>query len=427
MFILHRKQWAALWLSILLLGMHCGCTSGESIQQHDTESVQAGALPYMEQTPVHLHLPQQETQSPVIAAWLPYFQYPSLFEGKTEQEARAAVRALLTSAAGLGINTIFAHACAFGEAYYSSECYPMADTAQGFDYLQILSEECAAQSLSLHAWINPLRLEEDTAVSSWSNTTPIAAWYQSADTKGSYVVQVDDRWYLNPAYEEVRTFLCDAAAELLCNYDIDGIHIDDYFYPTTEVSFDAEAFARSGETSLAQWRRENVNTLLQMLYETVHCTQEDAVFSVSPSGKLAYNTETLYADCALWCSEKGYCDWLIPQIYYGYENDVQPFTETLAEWTSLEQHAAVRLVIGLAAYKVGAVDVFAGSGSLEWQEQQGLLAKQVRDAMQSARETHGIALYHLDTLITLSATESDAVKKAISEKISDSFYASGVS
>lgn len=376
---------------------------------------QGGALPYLEQTVAQLHLPAENPAEPIVAAWLPYFLYPTLFAGESETEARRAVSELLTFASELGINTIFAHACAFGEAYYPSAYYPAAATEQGLDYMQLLSEECATLGLSLHAWLNPLRLEDNAAISAWETTTPPAAWYHSADTRGSYVVQVDDRWYLNPAYEEVQTFLCDAVQELLCEYDIDGIHIDDYFYPTTDAAFDAAAFSESGAESLEEWRRGNINTLLQRLCETVHQVSDTAVFSVSPGGNRTSNYNTQYADCARWCEEEGYCDWLIPQIYYGYENETMPFTETVADWTALERVPSVQLIIGLAAYKVGAVDAFAGSGSLEWQQQKALLARQTEDVLDAAEHTAGVALYHLDTLAKLSEEEFTALQRALSQ------------
>lgn len=413
------KRVAAGILAALQLICSAGCSE---IASSDAEhsGYQGGALPYLEQTPAQLHLPAQTTEEPIIAAWLPYFLYPTLFAGESESEARTAVRELLSFADDLGINTIFAHACAFGEAYYPSAYYPHAATEQGLDYMRILSEECASLGLSLHAWLNPLRLEDDAAVSAWENTTPPAVWYHGADTKGTYVVQVDDRWYLNPAYEEVRSFLCDAARELLLEYDIDGIHIDDYFYPTTDASFDAAAFSASGAESISAWRCENINTLLQMLYETVHQVSDTAVFSVSPGGNRTTNRNTQYADCALWCEKAGYCDWLIPQIYYGYENETMPFTETVTDWASLKRDPSVELMIGLAAYKVGAVDAFAGSGSLEWQQQPEILARQTEDVLHTSADTAGVALYHLDTLTALSEGELTALKAMLQPMTAES-------
>ncbi len=418
-----QKRLLPLFAVMLCIAFCVGCTQS---QYDGAESgfISGTPLPYHEQKPTHLHLPQRE--QPVVATWLPYFLYPALFEGKSETQARLAITEMLTEVKEMGINTIFAHACAVGEAYYDSQYYPRAAAAANSDYLQILSEACAALELSLHAWINPLRLQTADVMAAWPMGSTVSDWYADAASRSRYMVQVDDRYYLQPASEAVQRLLCNIAAELLTQYDIDGIHIDDYFYPTTDASFDADAFAQSGAADCAAWRRGNINAMLRAMYQTVHSVREDAVFSVSPSGNLQANLQTQYADCALWCAQSGYCDWMIPQIYYGYENQTMPFAATLEQWFSLPCDASVRIIAGLAAYKVGAVDAFAGSGSAEWQQQTAVLAKQTADVLSSAAGS-GAALYHIENLLLLPQQEYAALQSAIFMFFSDSFYPSAVS
>ncbi len=411
---------------LLLLAGLCGCLCGCEVPSAAITDEGAGGmqLPYLEQTYTQLHLPAE--QEPVIAAWLPYFLYPELFDSAEEEQARTSVREMLSQAAAMGINTVFAHACAFGEAYYHSEYYPLAVGVDEMDYLQILSEECAELGLSLHAWLNPLRLESPKKMDTWSGNGTVAGWYHDPVQREACMTQVGERYYLIPARQEVRTLLANVAHELLTSYEIDGIHIDDYFYPTTDLSFDADAFDASGAADLAAWRRGNINYLLKELYTTVHSVREDAVFSVSPGGNLHADLQSQYADCALWCSMRGYCDWLIPQIYYGYENQTMPFLETLSQWLSLPRDPSVQMLVGLAAYKVGVADAFAGTGSAEWQQTEGLLAKQLREVMVSA-EPYGAALYHLENLLQLPEKEKNALQQEIFSLFSDSFYPSAVS
>lgn len=423
-------MWKQYWKRItpLLLALLCaivcmGCGMLPSAQ-NNSSFVTGAALPYHEQKPNHLHLPKHEP--PVVATWLPYFLYPDLFGGKTEAEAHQTVRNLLESAKDIGINTIFAHACAFGEAYYDSTCYPKASETRQLDYLQILAEECNGLGISLHAWINPLRLQTPDEMAAWRSGTVVADWYHDSAKRAANMIQVGERYYLQPANDSTYYLLCAAAEELLTHYPIDGIHIDDYFYPTTATAFDADAFADSGAAELAQWRSGNINRILQKMYQTVHSVRSDAVFSVSPCGNLQSNLQTQYADCALWCEKSGYCDWLIPQLYYGYRNQTMPFSETLAKWLTLPRDSSVQVIIGLAAYKVGAIDAFAGDGSAEWQEESALLAKQTADVLTSA-ESSGAALYHIGNVQQLSPNEKSALQSEILAFFSDSFCPSALS
>ncbi len=426
---LHRC-FLVIFCMLLPLISFCSCkhnTEEPSDSQIGSNTVMQ-PLPYAEQTKEQLYLPSAApiTEHKVIASWIPYFQYPDLFEGADEAEARDRIRSLLNGAKSMGINTIFAHVCAFGEAYYHSEHYAAAEGISELDYLQILAEECDALSLSLHAWVNPLRLQTEPILASQEPNKQIAAWYHDPKTNGRYVVKVDSRWYLNPAYPPVREFLAKVIAELLLNYDIDGIHIDDYFYPTTAPEFDAEAFADSGQSDLTAWRRSNINALVSLLYRTTHTVKPDAVFSISPQGNMLENQTKLYADSTLWCSEAGYCDWMIPQLYYGYENQTMPFEETLSNWCSLERANSVSMIIGLAAYKVGVIDAFAGNGQKEWQEHSGILAKQTADVLENST-LQGVAFYHLDATLALSQREEAALSQVMLPCISDSPETSAVS
>lgn len=92
---------------------------------------------------------------------------------------------------------------------------------------------------------------------------------QQSGKNGTYLVQVENNWWLNPAYPEVRQFIADGAAEIAERYPVDGIHIDDYFYPTTDSSFDLAAFAENGGTDLTAFRLEQTNAMVQAIYQAV--------------------------------------------------------------------------------------------------------------------------------------------------------------
>ena len=131
--------------------------------------------------------------------------------------------------------------------------------------------------------------------------------------------------YLNPAYDEVTELIAAGAAEIVSNYDVDGLHIDDYFYPTTDASFDSAAYSASGYSSLSDFRFANCDRMVKELYSAVHSANSTAKFSVSTQGRIENNYNQLYADVRKLCTTPGYVDIMIPQIYYGFENSAAPY------------------------------------------------------------------------------------------------------
>lgn len=130
-----------------------------------------------------------------------------------------------------------------------------------------------ARGLQLEAWINPYRLQ--------SGSMPLLCAQSPALLHPEWTKTTSTGLYLNPASAEVRAFISDAVAELCHNYDLDGIHFDDYFYPTTDPAFDADDYAAAGTAlSLDDWRRQNVNALMALCYRTAH--QYGVRFGVAP-------------------------------------------------------------------------------------------------------------------------------------------------
>ncbi|HAG14502.1 MAG TPA: hypothetical protein DCG49_11680 [Ruminococcus sp.] len=350
------------------------------------------APPSHTQTVEQLHLAPQN-QQPLYAAWIPYFACEPLFASGDAAAVKSAVTDLLRSQKENGITTVFVHVCAFGEAGYPSAFYPRNPAVNGYDTLQILSDVCAALGLELHAWINPLRLQTTAAMQKHHDDALLSHWFQDEQLRKENLVLWDGRWYLNPASDAVKEFLAGAVQEIMTQYHPAGIHIDDYFYPTTDPAFDAAAFEASGASDLAAWRREHITNLMKTLRQAVHQADPDGIFSVSPQGDLQKNYDTLYADVAAWCADGTCCDLVIPQLYFGYEHETAPFSALLDRWKALPLAPDVRLAAGLAAYKAGNVDAQAGSGAQEWVTHPDVLQRQINDVL-SDPAFSGVVLYN---------------------------------
>lgn len=358
--------------------------------------------------------------SEVKGVWISYIEINNLLKGKSKPEFRKAVGKLYDNCLSLGLNTVYVHVRAYGDAFYYSDLYPFSKYVSGslgtktdYDPLKILIEEAHSRGLSFQAWINPLRLCVGGDMPYVSESYPIGSWYKNADYKGKYIVNVNGTWYLNPAYSEAIKLVGDGVREIVSGYDVDGIHIDDYFYPTTDASFDSAAFSNSGKSSLSAFRIANCNNLVKEIYNATHECSSTAVFGASTQGNMNNNITQLYADAESWC-RGGYIDYFAPQIYYGFENSGQPFKTCVDSWCNLVKGTNVKLYIGLALYKIGQEDKWAGSGQYEWQNTSTMIKRQIEYSF-GKKNCSGIVLYCYNYLF------SDGYHTAAIQKEIDNF------
>ena len=331
--------------------------------------------------------------SEVKGIWISYIEISDFLTGKTESQFRANIGAAYDKCVGLGLNTVYVHARAFCDAFYDSELFPLTKYVTGsygskmsFDPLKIMVDEAHKRGLSFQAWINPLRAYSDADISSVKSGV-VKEWYDDDSKRGKYIVKVGSYWYLNPAYKEVTDLVGKGAAEIASNYDVDGLHIDDYFYPTTDSSFDASAFANSGYSDLSEFRLANCDRLVKSIYDNVKAVNKNALFGISTQGNVTNNLTQLYANVEKWATNKGYADYFAPQIYYGFEHSSQDFVKVLTQWQKMVEKSGADLIPGLSIYKIGEVDTWA-----EWQNYGDIIKRQI----EAARETHnygGIVLY----------------------------------
>lgn len=351
-------------------------------QLYPGETAETGAKSY---TPLNY--------SNQIGIWYPYMDYGEYMQGKSADEFRAAVNERFSSAKNDGINTLYIHIRPNGEVYYDSKIFPKGTYLDGdYDPLQIMIEEAHSLGLSVHGWINPLRCQTKEQLEKTDSNFIIKQW---AETEACDNVRlVGNRYYLNPASDEALQLVFDSVTEIVKNYEVDGIHIDDYFYPTTDESFDAARFAASGGTDLSAYRLERCSKMVHGIFEAVKRADDRLLFGISPQGNINADYSSQYADVRLWGSCIGYCDYLVPQIYFGFENSTCPFEKTLREWESLVSCENVSLVIGLAAYKQGAEDKWAGeAGELEWVRDSTVIQRQI-ELVTASDNAAGYALYY---------------------------------
>ena len=302
----------------------------------------------------------------VKAVWISQFDITSIYRLKSEKTFRSKINEIMTYIEDMGFNTIIVQVRPYGDSFYPSELYPLSnyvtsdksyDENKSYDMLKIMIDEAHKLDISFHAWINPLRLMYSSEIKQISDKYLIKQWYNDKNKNGDYIVESGGRWYLNPAYKEVRQLIIDGAVEICENYDVDAIHMDDYFYPETSRSFDMIAYEdyceENGKIDLAVFRRENVNKLVRGMYKAIKEVDERILYGISPAGGIDANMDSLYADVYTWCKKDGYIDYICPQIYWAFDNKYRPFIKTVEEWKAIVKNEKVKIIEGLALYKSG--------------------------------------------------------------------------
>ncbi len=318
------------------------------------------------------------TDSEWRGVWVSYLDLDPLLQGADAATAMARLDAMLDTCRNSGMNTVFFHVRAYSDAYYPSAIFPPAASAAplleaGFDPLAYATEAAHARGLALHAWINPYRIGKD------KNNAVCDA-----------VFEWDGGWYYNPADPAARTAVIQGVREILTQYAVDGIHFDDYFYPTN-MPAEAAAFETipTGMT-VSDWRRTQIDSLISAVHGLTGFHKR--LFGISPTALPQSNRDRAYADTAMWLATEGYVDYLCPQLYYGFAHETNPFDEMLSLWTAMPQHPTVSLYIGLALYKSGTTDAYAGSGRDEWQTHHDIISRQIT-ALRACDTVSGFVLF----------------------------------
>jgi len=348
-------------------------------------------------------IPDEEVKkdtSSVSAVWM-YYSEISMQDknGGTEKQFRDKTEEMFRNCADRGINTVFYHVRPFSDAFYKSEVFPWSKYLTGtqgvepdYDPLEIVIEIAHSYNISLHAWINPFRILASDDYSSLSSDNPALKWINENSPN---VVNVNNGWYFSPGSSEAQKLIVDGVREIAENYDVDGIHIDDYFYPSTDESVDAVFYKEykdnGGELSLKNWRLNTVSAFVSQLYGATKSKTSKCIFSISPAGNILNNYNEQFADVKLWMSERGYADWIIPQLYYGFDNEILSFGLALEAWSALKKSGDVKLIYGIAAYKVNESDD-------EWQSGNGIIDKQL-DLIIKKENCGGAAFFSYSCLV----------------------------
>ncbi|MCM3040265.1 family 10 glycosylhydrolase [Paenibacillus motobuensis] len=293
--------------------------------------------------------------------------------GKAESQKQDYVK-LLDDLQGMGINAVFVQVRPSGDAFYSSDLVPwstyltgVSGKDPGYDPLQFMIDETHRRGMEFHAWFNPFRASTDTNTAKLANN-------HVANSHPEWIVNFANKLYINPGIPDAREHVIDTIMEVVNRYDIDGVHLDDYFYPTgeTKTSYfnDDSTYKQYNSKQMnnkGDWRRDNINEFVKDLGRSIHQVKPNVSFGISPfgvwrnkstdptgsdtkAGITAY--DSTYADVRAWI-QNDWVDYVTPQIYWSMSFNVAKY-DTLVDWWAKEVAGSrVKLYIGHAPYKLG--------------------------------------------------------------------------
>lgn len=330
--------------------------------------------------------------------FISYIEHMKYLQGKDSKSMQNEIDSIIETIKKYKFNIIYLQVRPFSDSIYNSTIFPASHTIvdiQGkklpLDILDYFIQESHKKGIKIHVWINPYRISNDTDTTFLSKDNPAYKWLSTNHVK---VIENKGIFY-NPASNEVKSLIIKGVEEIVKKYEIDGILLDDYFYPDDTI--DLEDYKKVENTiSTTDFRLSQVNELISKIYQTIKNIKSNVQFGISPDGNIENNYQIHYADVKKWLNEDGYIDYIMPQIYYGFLHDSKPFIKTVNEWENLI-HNNTKLVVALSLYKAGEQDIYAGSAKNEWIDNNDIIKKQIQ-VIRNLSNYNGFSIFRYDFL-----------------------------
>lgn len=349
--------------------------NGDAIVMSYTSSL-ASAAPEAQSAPTEALLDPNSEVRGVWIATVDNINFPSK-AGLSAAELKAELDDIVATTKAASLNAIYFQVRPTCDALYDSSYFPLSTFMvnnqnegfpDGFDPFAYLIETAHAQQINVHAWVNPLRVTFGTAAEPAHDLSKLGA-INPARRHPEWTVAYDDgKVYFNAGLPEVRKLIANGVEEIAAKYDVDGIIFDDYFYPypVSGAEFDdADTYAKYGAgMTLDDWRRENVNKMIEQCYKAIKATDADCQFGIAPFGiwqnddgenggsdTNGFNSYSkIYCDALAWI-KGGYIDYISPQLYWPFSQQNARFDVLCRWWNAVCDGSGVDLIISHGAYR----------------------------------------------------------------------------
>lgn len=316
------------------------------------------------QTPQSAETAAADASEEVRAVWVSFYEYKGAgLKNKSESVFRKNADKMFGRIRDNGCNTVYFHVRAFDDAIWPSDNFDfskyMGKNKPAYDPLAILVETAHKYGLSFHAWMNPYRITQSKIY--------------------------------DPSKRSTNSRILLAVREVIDHYPVDGIHFDDYFYPSKSH----KQYKKFASLSAGQ-KMSYTNAMVKSVYNTVKEKSPALKFGISPAGNVDYCT-AIGADVKTWMSGPGYVDYIVPQIYWSNiykigRRKTRMFDQRLSQWKKLNT-ANIPMYIGLGLYRGGMKD----SADLGWRKSSKVIASQISKTRRSAKVS-GYSLFSYESL-----------------------------
>ena len=317
--------------------------------------------------------------------------------GLSKEELQEYIEKMVANIASYNINTIIYQVRPTSDAFYPSKLNPWSrfltgeeGKDPGFDVFKFVIDVAKKYNIKVHAWMNPYRVS--TGALNLENKTLDESLKEFLDTLNDMnfakrypehtIVDGANKVILSPSHPEVIDFVTKSIMEVAENYDVEGVHIDDYFYPYAKIPFEREEkdylkYRNSEEESFEDWRRRNVDMMIENIHNELKKlfskTNKKVEFGISPFAiyrthssikedgwdKGSYNAEgglqcytELYSDVYKWMKEK-WIDYVVPQVYFPFERTDVTYHDLVKWWDNIAKETDTTLYIGQGLYQMG--------------------------------------------------------------------------
>jgi uncharacterized lipoprotein YddW (UPF0748 family) len=303
--------------------------------------------------------------------------------GMSEDEVKQEYLGWLDLAQKYHHNAIFVHIRPSGDAFWPSPYAPWSQwltgktdgSSPGWDPLQWAVTETHKRNIEFHAWFNPYRGDQPAPLGPGADLTKLAPDHPLLQHPEWRVVYPQgtktSRLYFDPGIPAARKFVEDSMLDAVARYDIDAVDFDDFFYPYPEGAKqdfnDAASYAEYGHgQNKADWRRDNVNTMVREMSERIKALKPWVKFGISPFGIWRNNTtdpagsathglqsyDDIYADTRTWVKQH-WVDYIMPQLYWTIGNPPADYAVLIEWWSKLVAGSGVQLYVAHGDYRVG--------------------------------------------------------------------------
>lgn len=316
----------------------------------------------------------------VYIATVQNINYPSR-KGLSADELRAEINDIVSTCLEANLNAIYFQVRPSADALYDSDIFPTSayitgtqgdPLPDGFDPLDYLVKTAHSNGIAVHAWVNPLRVTSGSASQPQHSTSALAERHPARRNPTYVVAYADGKLYFDCGIPAVRKLIASGVAEIASNYDVDGIIFDDYFYPYPVYGSDNKLAVFDDSASytiynngmtLEDWRRDNVNKMIEGCYNAIKAVNADCKFGVAPFGiwqnddgtNGGSDTSGLEAYSAIYCDptdwiKGGYIDYIAPQLYWRFSTSAARYDVLVRWWNTLLDGTDIDLIVSHGVY-----------------------------------------------------------------------------